>query len=220
MACIVDGCPRPVQKGRAGYCGPHYYRFHKYGDPLAGGTFQDERPTTCVVPNCDRDVSARGRCGMHYQRWYHSAGRDSERTDVPSRQGQRPCIICVHPDRGRIEGDLVAGCHMIAVSRRYEVGLGSLRRHVPDHFPIQTPNCRCTACDHAQVYEIDELLMLRRSVMQIMGGQRVKGTLSISNIAKRYDLATDVLRHHDTPEHQARRINYELSRLNALKETA
>jgi hypothetical protein len=34
--CVVEGCGKPV-KG-VGYCANHYYRFHKYGDPMGGGT--------------------------------------------------------------------------------------------------------------------------------------------------------------------------------------
>lgn len=38
--CSVDGCNK---KHKAiGFCGQHWYRFKKYGDPLGGGTFWGE----------------------------------------------------------------------------------------------------------------------------------------------------------------------------------
>lgn len=38
--CSVPDCGKPVEG--YGYCKNHYYRFHKYGDPLAGGTPQGD----------------------------------------------------------------------------------------------------------------------------------------------------------------------------------
>jgi hypothetical protein len=38
--CAVEGCGKPA-RGR-GHCHNHYYRLHKYGDPLAGKTFYRE----------------------------------------------------------------------------------------------------------------------------------------------------------------------------------
>lgn len=38
--CMIEGCSRPLFA--AGYCGPHYKRKWRYGDPLAGAAFRDE----------------------------------------------------------------------------------------------------------------------------------------------------------------------------------
>jgi hypothetical protein len=53
-------------------CGPHYGRWKKYGDPLAGrtvkGTFSSG---PCVVDGCgDLANGGLGWCKRHYQRWY------------------------------------------------------------------------------------------------------------------------------------------------------
>lgn len=37
MSCKVEGCPRDLFAD--GYCGPHYKRKWRHGDPLAGRTF-------------------------------------------------------------------------------------------------------------------------------------------------------------------------------------
>jgi hypothetical protein len=39
--CLVDGCERKLRC--KGYCGPHYSRFRRHGDPLAGTAVRDER---------------------------------------------------------------------------------------------------------------------------------------------------------------------------------
>ena len=36
--CLIEGCGRP--QANRGWCYPHYRRWKRHGDPLAGGTFQ------------------------------------------------------------------------------------------------------------------------------------------------------------------------------------
>ncbi len=36
--CSLDGCERGIASLATGYCRPHEYKFHRYGDPLAGRT--------------------------------------------------------------------------------------------------------------------------------------------------------------------------------------
>ncbi len=42
--CAIDGCGRP-RMGRHRFCGPHYGRKQRYGDPLGGGTYEGEPET-------------------------------------------------------------------------------------------------------------------------------------------------------------------------------
>jgi hypothetical protein len=42
--CIVAGCDRPLFA--AGFCGPHYKRKWRYGDPEAGAPFRNVDPLT------------------------------------------------------------------------------------------------------------------------------------------------------------------------------
>lgn len=44
MSCRVTGCSRELFAD--GYCGPHYKRKWRYGDPLAGGPYQGESVQT------------------------------------------------------------------------------------------------------------------------------------------------------------------------------
>ena len=64
-ACSIADCNRPARS--RGWCGAHYERWRKHGDPL-GST---PRPTRepCVVDGCDRLHFARGWCHRHYTRW-------------------------------------------------------------------------------------------------------------------------------------------------------
>jgi hypothetical protein len=64
--CTVDGCEG--EHASRGYCGKHYTRFRKYGDPLfvkkevgPRGVFEG-----CSVEGCDKSHSAKGFCENHY----------------------------------------------------------------------------------------------------------------------------------------------------------
>lgn len=60
--CSIEGCDRPLQA--RGWCGTHYARWHRHGDP------EWTPPTlTCSAGDCGRDVYGRGLCNMHWQRW-------------------------------------------------------------------------------------------------------------------------------------------------------
>ena len=45
----------------------------------------------------------------------------------------RPCTICTHVDHDRIDADLVSGVSYSAISRKYNVGQESVRRHKASH---------------------------------------------------------------------------------------
>lgn len=64
--CSVDGCERSV-KAR-GWCGKHYQRWVRYGDPTAPDRRLISREG-CTVPGCPEAHEARGWCRMHYRRW-------------------------------------------------------------------------------------------------------------------------------------------------------
>ena len=58
----------------------------------------------------------------------------------PKRRAGRPkgdCKVCLHPDRYRIEMDLVAGVSNAAVGRKYGVSKDSCWRHVQNHLPSE-----------------------------------------------------------------------------------
>jgi len=74
-ACSVEGCDRKVKT--RGFCGMHYKRFMKTGDP---GEVEPRRGgKECSVDGCNKEYVASGYCGMHYQRW-RSTGNPGEAT--------------------------------------------------------------------------------------------------------------------------------------------
>ena len=63
--CAVDGCGGSVLA--RGWCGLHYKRWNRTGDPE--GILTAPKPTECAVAECDRDARSRGWCLLHYKRW-------------------------------------------------------------------------------------------------------------------------------------------------------
>lgn len=63
--CSIPDCPRP--RAARGWCRPHWKRWSRHGDPLAGGAPR-ERDRKCSVPGCDAKHDARGYCSGHYAR--------------------------------------------------------------------------------------------------------------------------------------------------------
>ena len=66
--CVIEGCARP-HKAR-GWCGTHYLRWHKHGDPLAMKTGWRPRDTRCADADCGNTTlgGAKGWCRTHYER--------------------------------------------------------------------------------------------------------------------------------------------------------
>lgn len=68
--CSVETCDRSAATGRRGWCGLHYQKWRKYGDPTVGQVRRQHGPT-CTFPGCDAPYAARGYCKIHYIRWKH-----------------------------------------------------------------------------------------------------------------------------------------------------
>ena len=66
--CSIDGCTR-THKAR-GWCGTHYRRWERYGDPLHVEFEWTPKGTPCRHPECEepRHGGGRGYCHLHYQR--------------------------------------------------------------------------------------------------------------------------------------------------------
>lgn len=56
MTCTVDSCEKPARC--KGFCNPHYQRFKRHGDPLAGGGSRNRIPgsTSSVTQNGYRRI--------------------------------------------------------------------------------------------------------------------------------------------------------------------
>jgi hypothetical protein len=69
--CSIDDCGQ--QARRQGWCGTHFKRWARYGDPLTMRRAAPVRdhPETCSVEGCDRLYYARGWCSRHYSRWLY-----------------------------------------------------------------------------------------------------------------------------------------------------
>jgi hypothetical protein len=66
--CSVEGCGSRVFC--RGWCGRHYHRWQRHGDPLAGGVERVQAAgVKCKVENCEWEAASRGWCVAHYARW-------------------------------------------------------------------------------------------------------------------------------------------------------
>jgi hypothetical protein len=88
--CAVDGCDRRanVPGSARGWCGPHYQRWQRWGDPL-GEYAPRIGIAPCAIEGCEDLVKARGWCVRHYTRW--------ERRGDPL---------------PRLQGEVVGGCRI------------------------------------------------------------------------------------------------------------
>lgn len=64
--CAVAGCNQP--SNAKGYCGKHYVRWRKYGDP-EGRRALPQKYQPCSVDGCTEPSRARGWCGTHWKAW-------------------------------------------------------------------------------------------------------------------------------------------------------
>ena len=102
--CDVDGCEKPHHC--KGFCDRHYWRFRRYGDPLATPKPKPPKPPKplCEVQGCDRVSDSRGMCGKHYKRWLrHGDPNIRLRKETPPGEPQpktysplryRDCVTC------------------------------------------------------------------------------------------------------------------------------
>lgn len=92
--CSVDDCDSAanVPGSAKGFCGKHYQRWKRYGDPL-GSHSPVVGIAPCSVDGCTRIIKARGWCELHYDRWY-DRGEPEPRKFGEVRDGKRICPRC------------------------------------------------------------------------------------------------------------------------------
>jgi hypothetical protein len=111
--CKIDGCENPVRS--IGWCGMHYERHRRFGDPLKEGPGRGTRQRrwkgkTCSVDGCDRPAHLRGWCRLHYSRW-QAKGDPGPAGLLIAPKGQSDYIdangyrIISHPETGKATGE-------------------------------------------------------------------------------------------------------------------
>lgn len=71
-ACLVDGCETVSKYGD--YCGKHYKRMWRHGDPSRTDILMDNANFQCEVGGCEEVAKTRRMCAFHFSRW-KSTGR-------------------------------------------------------------------------------------------------------------------------------------------------
>ncbi len=64
--CEVNNCNKKYYA--LGFCGKHYWKFRKYGDPLYINP-KYLRSDICSIPDCNNNQIAKGFCRNHYYRF-------------------------------------------------------------------------------------------------------------------------------------------------------
>ena len=75
--CKVDGCESVC--ANSGYCGKHYMRFKRHGDPLKVTKQRYSEDSICLVQNCNSKPKANGLCNKH---WNLERKKSSEKCSV------------------------------------------------------------------------------------------------------------------------------------------
>lgn len=168
--CSIADCGKPVNCRT--WCKGHYYRWTRYGDPLASAPPRTPTaprpPKFCSLEGCERLFYGKGLCEVHYARQRRHGGLHDKRAETrdpierftekvntngplsPHRPDLGPCHIWTGPPNGAGYGSFnlagrVLGAHVVAVLLAGDqVPAG----HEPDHL------CRVPMCvrrDHLEV---------------------------------------------------------------------
>ena len=92
--CEVEGCGQ--KRTCKTYCGKHYLRWKKYGDP--NFLLRKRQSKYCSVPDCTQVSIAKSYCQKHYQR-FQSLGEPGQ-ADNQTNRPRRVSDICSMPDCG------------------------------------------------------------------------------------------------------------------------
>lgn len=173
--CSIPDCGKPVNCRT--WCKSHYYRWSRYGDPLASAPAREPSPprpsVPCSVDGCERNRCSKGLCEPHYARQRRHGGLHDKRAETrdpierftekintngpasPHRPDLGPCHIWTGPPNGSGYGSFnlsgrIIGAHVAAVLfAGDQVPAG----HEPDHL------CRVRLCvrrDHLEVVTATE----------------------------------------------------------------
>lgn len=89
--CSVEGCDGDATV--RGWCGKHYARWYKHGDPEVVRKPMAPRPrkyTVCTIEGCSKPHDAKGYCNLHYTRWLRHGDPLIVKREK-NRNGVRPC---------------------------------------------------------------------------------------------------------------------------------
>lgn len=92
--CSISGCSRKPKS--RGWCGAHYLRFRKFGDPLGSAMPRPKR--FCSIPGCGRIHLALGLCRYHWRRqWDDARWAGKEKKHKPVGNALKGEVVCSEP---------------------------------------------------------------------------------------------------------------------------
>lgn len=132
--CTIEGCSGRHEA--RGYCGTHYRRLIRYGDPLYQAESKFSTPAgKCTVPGCGRRHDARGYCSSHYQRLLKHGDVRPEVPLGPCKQPTLPAAPLLAALERTAYAAALSDTDEKAIERARKTG--RLRPHVADRLAVR-----------------------------------------------------------------------------------
>ncbi len=180
--CNVAGCNKPVHVQARGLCRAHYLRWHRSGDPIAGGKMQ--AATGEALAYIERVVLSHD--GDDCLLWPFSRSRGAAMIYVDGRNSRVGRIVCE-----RVHGAPPTPAHHAA----HSCGKDHLGCVNPNHLRWATPSeNNQDKLDHGTGNRGERHNLAKLSERDVLEIRHLRGSASQSSIARRFGVSVSTVK--------------------------